>query len=206
MTAVSIKALAFSFVALVLAVLISAVVWSRSWSTVLPPPRSDVRELSRIDYEGAYRDHARANAFGVDDDVLGNLRRSEIDRQALPILIPTNPLLMGNARLYSMGDHYTISADLPGVSVVLGGYSATVALADQIALSPQGPEDLVISHTTDGVAASFKRYGVLYTIEVTCDETADQHCEGESFIRILAEGTNNVILGEAARVAATPGV
>lgn len=130
------------------------------------------------------------------------LDRAALDRTRLPVLLPTDADLMKGARLYSFGDHYTISADVEGAGVSLTGTTATVSAKKPLAVSPQGPGQLVVQRTVDGQLASFVRYGVLYTAEVRCDLPADARCHTEAYVRQLAGKLTAPVLGKAARKAA----
>lgn len=186
-----------SFAGLILASTSGAVFGERDPS----PPAIMTRRLA-IDYAAALQEHRRTAAFGVTDDVIGSLSRAELDREDLPVLVPADPTLMKTARIYSMGGHYTISADLPTASIVLAGYAVPVELPFVIDLKPLGPENLTVVATSHEAVATFTRYGVLYTAEIDCDLATDKRCTDEDFIRLLATRTTYVVLGEAALTAA----
>lgn len=160
------------------------------------------RPASSIDWPAAtlasrrYANQAPALAGGLD--------AAAVDRTRLPILLPADAALMEGARIYSFGDHYTVSADIAGGGVSLTGTTATVKASAPLAVSPQGPQQLVIQRTVDGHLASFVRYGVLYTAEVRCDSPKDERCRSDAYVRRLTARLTVVMLGQAARQAAGP--
>lgn len=125
-----------------------------------------------------------------------------VDRTAIPILLPQGAPFE-TARIYSFGDYYAISADVAGAGWSLTGTTAKVTLPASAPLRthPEA-EDLVIQRTIDGQLASFVRYGVLYTVELRCDEPSDGRCRSEAMVRDLVAKTNVVVMGKAARQAA----
>jgi len=128
-----------------------------------------------------------------------------VDRTAIPILLPQGAPFE-TARIYSFGDYYAISADVAGAGWSLTGTTAKVTLPASAPLRthPEA-EDLVIQRTIDGQLASFVRYGVLYTVELRCDEPGDSRCRSEAMVRDLVAKTNVVVMGKAARQAAGMG-
>lgn len=130
------------------------------------------------------------------------LPQEALDRTRVPILLPADAALMEGARLYSFGDHYTLSADIPGGGVSLTGTTATVSVPSKLAVAPVGPTQLVLQRTVDGHLASFTRFGVLYTVEVRCDSPKDERCRTDAFVKALTAKTTVVVLGKAARQAA----
>ena len=154
-----------------------------------------------IDWKSAVTGARRSEG---DQALLGKIDRDAIDRTAVPILLPADPALTGNARLYSFGDYYSLTADISGVGVSLTGTTTTVALPVQspLKMSADAPEQLVIQRTVDGQLASFVRFGVLYTVEVRCDDPKDVRCRNDDLVRQIQGQTNRVVMGQAARRAA----
>ncbi|HYE44932.1 MAG TPA: hypothetical protein VEA44_04070 [Caulobacter sp.] len=135
---------------------------------------------------------------------LGRVDRAAVDRTAVPILLPDDAALLANARLYSFGDYYSLTADLPGAGVSFTGTTAVVALPDRspLRIDATAPELLTVQRTVDGQLASFVRFGVLYTVELRCDDPADPRCRNEALVRQLVASANRVVMGQAARQAA----
>jgi hypothetical protein len=160
---------------------------------------------SGIDWKSAIFAQRRSNAAGLGDKLATGLDQSEIDKTALPILLPTEPGLVASGRLYSFGDFYTLSAEVPGASVSFAGNAAPIKVDATLSVTAEGPETLIITRTVEGRIASFTRYGALYTVEVACDSPKDDRCVSDSYIRGLTARTNAVVLGKAARQAAGMG-
>lgn len=132
------------------------------------------------------------------------LDQAAIDRTAVPILLPTGAGFAGTPRIYSFGDYYSLTGDLAGAGVSLTGTTATVALPvnSRLTLPDDAAEQLVVQRTVDGQLASFVRYGVLYTVEIRCDDPKDVRCRSEGAVRDLVARTTIVVMGKAARQAA----
>lgn len=126
-----------------------------------------------------------------------------VDRTRMPILLPDDLGFTGGARIYSFGDHYTITSDIRDGAVCLTGTTMTVPLPEPSRIVvPGAPEHLVVQRTVGRLLASFVRYGVLYTIEVRCDFAKDMRCRTETYVRQLLAKTTIVVMGRAARRAA----
>ncbi len=159
------------------------------------PPRS------RVDWQGAVG--ALRQSGGAGESLGANLDRAEVDRTAVPILLPRDAKLTAGARIYSFGDYYTITADTAGGGVSLSGTTTTVPLPATRPLKIEGgAEMLTVQRTVDGQLASFVRYGVLYTVEIRCDAPTDPRCADDNYVLGLVGKTNAVVMGAAARTAA----
>jgi hypothetical protein len=157
--------------------------------------------IGAVDWQAAVLGARRSQG---NTEFLGKLDRGEIDETRVPILLPADGGVVATARLYSFSDYYTISADLPGLGVSLTGTTSTVALPTRSPLTVQTQNDelLTVQRTVDGQLASFVRFGVLYTVEIRCDDPKDARCRSETLVRDLTGATNRVVLGRAARQAA----
>jgi hypothetical protein len=160
------------------------------------PPRS------RVDWQGAVGGLRQSGGAG--ESLGANLDRAEVDRTAVPILLPRDAKLAAGARIYSFGDYYTITADTAGGGVSFSGTTATVPLPANKPLKIEGDaaEMLTVQRTVDGQLASFVRYGVLYTVEIRCDAPSDPRCVDDNYVLGLVGKTNAVVMGQAARAAA----
>ncbi len=156
---------------------------------------------SRVDWQGAVGGLRQSG--GVAETLGGNLNREQVDMTAVPILLPTDAKLAANARIYSFGDYYTITADTAGGGVSFSGTTTTVPLPASKPLKIEtGPEQLTVQRTVDGQLASFVRYGVLYTVEIRCDAPSDPRCIDDNYVLGLVGKTTAVVMGKAARQAA----
>ena len=171
--------------------------------TDTPPPQQGPAQAGQgVDWRTAVFAQRRSDASGFGQKMAANLDQSEVDKTALPILLPTDPGLVASGRLYSFGDFYTLSAELPGASLSFQGSAAPIAVDAALSVNAEGVENLIIIRTVEGRIANFTRYGVLYTVEIACDDPKDNRCVSDTYIRELAGKTNAVVLGKAARQAA----
>lgn len=156
---------------------------------------------SRVDWQAAVG--GLRQSANVGDSLATNLNRDQVDLTAVPILLPQDAKLAGNARIYSFGDYYTITADTAGAGVSLSGTTTTVPLpATKPVKIESGPEQLTLQRTVDGQLASFVRFGVLYTVEIRCDAPSDPRCVDDNYVLGLVGKTTAVVMGKAARQAA----
>jgi hypothetical protein len=158
-----------------------------------------------VDWKSAVLAQRRSNAAGAGEKMAANLDQSEVDKTALPILLPTDPGLVASGRLYSFGDFYTLSAELPGASISFSGNAAPIKVDTALSVNAEGGENLIITRTIEGRIASFTRYGVLYSVEINCDDLKDDRCVSDTFIRQMVAKTTAVVMGKAARKAAGMG-
>lgn len=199
--------------AVVLIVVVRATWISTSWAQTRDAtgaPRPAVRPgvaafaaapRGRVDWQGAVGGLRQSGGLG--ETLAGNLNRQQVDITALPILLPNDAKLAGNARIYSFGDYYTITADTVGGGVSFSGATTTVPVPATKPLKiDSGSEQLTVQRTVDGQLASFVRYGVLYTVEIRCDAPIDPRCADDNYVLGLVGKTTAVVMGKAARQAA----
>ncbi len=156
-----------------------------------------------VDWRTAVLDQRRGlgnNPGG--EKAAGNLDQEAVNQTRLPILLPADPAIVASGRLYSFGDYYTLSAEAPGAGLSFSGNAAPFPVDATLSLSPEGPQNLTIIRTVEGRVASYTRFNVLYTVEVTCDQPKDDRCVSDTYIRGLVAQTTSVVLGKAARQAA----
>ena len=160
-----------------------------------------VAPRGRVDWQAAVGGLRQSASVG--DSLASNLNRDQVDITAVPILLPRDARLTGNARIYSFGDYYTITADTAGAGVSLSGTTTTASLpANKPLRVDSGPEQLTIQRTVDGQLASFVRFGVLYTVEIRCDAPGDPRCADDNYVLGLVGKTTALVMGKAARQAA----
>jgi len=163
--------------------------------------RPPVRPAASVDWQAAVGGLRQSGNLAP--RAAANLDPGQVDITRMPILLPNDLDLTARARIYSFGDQYTISADIPGGGVSLTGTTTVIPLPPTSRLTlPTVAEDLVIQRTVDGQLASFTRFGVLYSVEVRCDSPKDARCRTEAYVRQLLARTTIVVMGKAARQAA----
>ncbi|MGZ3298083.1 MAG: hypothetical protein ACXU8O_03625 [Asticcacaulis sp.] len=141
------------------------------------------------------------------NSLASRLPKAELDRTRLPVLLPHDGgfVAIDKTRLFSFGDAYAMNLPQPkGTQITLYGNRSFVA-ADAGAISKRPvmklagmPEDVRIDQTEDGWTATFTRYGVVYSIDVTCDDMASPDCTSDSFLRKAITQFDDVALGQDA--------
>jgi hypothetical protein len=173
-------------------------------ATTTAPPRPSITALvarprGGVDWQAAVG--GLRQSANVGESLAANLNREQVDKTAVPILLPRDLKLTAGARIYSFGDYYTITADTLGGGVSLSGTTTTVPAGKPLKVE-SGPEMLTVQRTVDGQLASFVRFGVLYTVEIRCDAAGDPRCVDDNYVLGLVGKTTAVVMGKAARQAA----
>lgn len=118
--------------------------------------------------------------------------RQAIDSLSVPVLLPGDPDLLANMRIFPHGDFYTISSSTPnGLSFVMTGHSKAYPLPPATARGLKGglaariPADGIVIEGTDvGLDADFTRFGAIYSISLECRmKLADPRCGSEAYVR-----------------------
>jgi hypothetical protein len=130
--------------------------------------------------------------------------RALIDQVAIPVMLPSEPPLASNLRLFPNGAHYAVSSKSGGMSFHMTGHGRAFDLMPAAARRLPGadfrariPNDgIVIEHTEFGIDASFRRFGAAYSISLECADPSDFRCYDETFIRGLIARLMVVIPGD----------
>jgi hypothetical protein len=118
--------------------------------------------------------------------------RGEIDKITIPVLLPGEPDLADNLRIFANGVHYTATSRSRDMSFVLTGHGRAFSVSREAGRALPGgdlkvriPHDgLVIQGGEGGVDASFNRYGASYSISLECAKPeTDMRCNGDAYIR-----------------------
>jgi hypothetical protein len=158
----------------------------------------------------------RALTAKVQNQIASRLPKLQLDKTRLPVLLPraTTTLKATEAKMVSFGSAYSISLpQKPGLQVILYGHRSLVA-ADKGGVSGLKrsklagvAEDIFLSQTEDGWTGSFKRFGVVYTVDLSCDDLEAVECKDDGFIRKAIADLTEVSLGtEALKEAVLAGV
>lgn len=138
----------------------------------------------------------------------------EWETTPIPVLMPApgGPVSAGQLIFYSFPDGYDINMPqgVPGLKVLLSGNRVYVqaepgtlsgAKYDRVVIQGSGQvQPVIFSDTEDGWLASFSRYGISYTAEVTCETPeAEPYCADATYIRKVAASLNTVILPPQAK-------
>lgn len=140
--------------------------------------------------------------------VVSRLSRDQVNRTRLPLLTPREGGMVRTqqARLVSFGDAYSLNLpqDKGVVLTVSGNRRMVQAQRGEIARKPRLklaniPEDVQITRLEDGWSASFRRFGVLYTVDLLCDDAQDVKCLDDAYLRKAVADITDVSLGEEAQ-------
>lgn len=138
----------------------------------------------------------------------------EWETTPIPVLMPSpgGPVSAGQLIFYSFPDGYDINMPqgVPGLKVLLSGNRVYVQAEpgtlsrtkyDRVVIDGTGAvQSVIFSDTEDGWLASFSRYGISYTAEVTCETAeAEPYCADPAYIRKVAASLNTVILPPQAK-------
>lgn len=137
------------------------------------------------------------------------LPRDQINKTRLPMLMPRtgSKLRTDKAKMVSFGSAYSLN--LPqdkGMQITLMGNRSQIR-ADRGSLSKKKArakvagmmEPVRIIRLEDGWTASFKRYGVLYTVDLLCDDINSAECATDTYLRTAISDMNAVTMGDEAR-------
>lgn len=138
------------------------------------------------------------------------LPRAELDKTLLPVVLPREGGLVdtAKARMMSFGDAYALNMPQTarkGTQITVYG-NRTFVPTDSGAISKRPvarlagvPEDIRISQMEDGWTATFSRYGVVYSIDVSCDSIESDDCKTDTYIRNVVSQMDDVTMGAQAQ-------
>ena len=115
-----------------------------------------------------------------------------INSVQIPVLLPGDPDLAPNLRIFPNGPFYTVSSKSNGMSFVLTGAGRAFPLSPAAAKNLPGgtlasripPDGIVIDGSEAGLNASFNRFGASYSISLECaSPLADPRCTNPAYIR-----------------------
>ena len=172
------------------------------------PPSPPAFHLAPVDWQGVGSLVRKFRAtHGLPHPILAHLSKPDIDKTRLPILFPRigSKIETASARLFSFGDAYSLNLpQRPGVTLIMYGHRSLVEAArTKIATFKRSrvagmKEDAVISKTEDGWSASFARFGIAYTLDLSCDDDAAVECKDDRYLRQSVAAFEDVHLGDAA--------
>ncbi|WP_443750731.1 hypothetical protein [Asticcacaulis solisilvae] len=166
-----------------------------------------------VQWQAALQSQARNAQIRRPDSLALKLPKAQLDQIRLPVVLPRSGLInTAKAKLLSFGDAYALNMPQPkGTQLTMYGNRSFVQ-ADKGAISSRPvvrlagvPEDIRISQTEDGWTATFTRYGVVYSIDLSCDDTASADCTSDTYLRkAIAEFTDVSVGAQAQTEAKAP--
>lgn len=180
------------------------------------PPAALLRRVlppAPVQWQAALQTQARNIQARRPDSLALKLPRAQLDQIRLPVVLPRAGVIdTAKAKLLSFGDAYALNMPQPkGKQLTMYG-NRTFMQADSGAISSRPtvklagvPEDIRISRIEDGWTATFTRYGVVYSLDLSCDDNASSDCADDSYLRkAIAEFTDVSVGAEAQTEAKAP--
>lgn len=168
------------------------------------PDRPNAPKGPRIDWNEVETFRKRFDPKDRIKALAQRFKPDAVDATRIPILLPDMPAMGENGRMYSFGDYYSISFNLPDATMSLTGNGVPIPMPPKarLASKSEGDTALEVQRTEEGLIASWTRFGVLYTAEVTCKSAKALPCRDEAFIRDVVQRHQGVVLGREAHKAA----
>ncbi|MBP2158551.1 MULTISPECIES: hypothetical protein [Asticcacaulis] len=144
------------------------------------------------------------------NNLAARLPRQQLDKTRLPVILPREGVIdTARAKMVSFGDAYALNMPQnKGIQVTMYGNRTFVA-GDKGAVSARPvqklagvTEDIRISQMEDGWTATFTRFGVVYSLDVTCDDVKAADCVTDAYIRKAIAEFDDVTLGAQAQAEA----
>lgn len=166
----------------------------RSLAARVPPPAPGQSRPLAIDWN-AVDQQAKAGVNIRSQNLHARFvaaNKAEIDKIAVPVLLPTDPDLMAGLRIFANGPFYSASSSPTGMSFLVQGSGRAFALAPATARAlPRAgiasripPDGIVIEQTEAGVDASFTRFGASYSVSLECAKAhADKRCADGTYVK-----------------------
>jgi hypothetical protein len=167
---------------------------------------------AKVQWAAAVRQVQAMKAQKLNGDFAARLQKPELDRIRLPVILPRAgaAISAAKARLISLGDAYALN--LPqdqGVQITVYGDRAFMP-ADPGAVSRRPmqrltgvAENVAVEQTEDGWTATFQRFGVVYTLDVSCDDINSPVCASDAYTRNAVASFSDVTLGAQAQAEAS---
>ncbi|EGF90295.1 hypothetical protein ABI_33120 [Asticcacaulis biprosthecium C19] len=170
---------------------------------------------AKVDWSAAMKQNERMEtqqktARTARPSLKARLSRPDLDKTRLPVILPREGGVVdtAKAKMVSFGDAYAINMPQPdrnGVQVTVYGNRTFVA-SDSGTVSKRPfarlagvAEDVRIGQMEDGWTATFTRYGVVYSIDVSCDSINTPDCKTDDYIRNVIAQMDDVTMGSEAQ-------
>ena len=170
-----------------------------------PLPPAKVQWQGAVDQSNKMRTMRKTGGFAT------RLPRPELDKTRLPVILPRDGGMVdtAQAKLVSFGDAYALNMPQKNGMQITSYGNRSFVPADGGAVSKRPvarllsvAEDVRISRMEDGWTATFTRYGVVYSVDVSCDDINAPDCQTDSFIRQAVAQFDDVTMGSQAQAEA----
>lgn len=166
---------------------------------------------ARVQWSQAMQQAGKMKTQRQTQGLAATLDRKALDRTRLPVILPRagGMIQTARSRMMSFGDAYALNMPQDkGVQLTMYG-NRTFVPTDSGAIS-QLPmqrlagmaEDIRISQMEDGWTATFTRYGVVYSLDVSCDDINSPDCQSDAYIRNAIAQFDDVAMGADAEAEA----
>ncbi len=144
------------------------------------------------------------------NSLASRLPRAQLDRTRVPVILPREGIIdTAKAKMVSFGDAYALNMpQAKGIQITMYGNRSFVQ-GDKGSVSARPvqklagvAEDMRISQMEDGWTATFTRYGVVYSIDVSCDDIKAPDCMTDGYIRQAVAQFDDVTMGADAEAEA----
>ncbi len=166
---------------------------------------------AKVDWQAAVnRSGTMAKQARISGGLKARLPKAQLDKTRLPVVLPREGGVVdtAKAKMMSFGDAYALNMPQPnrkGTQVTVYG-NRTFVPTDSGAISKRPiarlagvVEDIRIGQMEDGWTATFTRYGVVYSIDVSCDSMNSDDCKTDSYIRDVIAQMDDVTMGSEAQ-------
>lgn len=132
------------------------------------------------------------------------LPKPDLDRTLVPVILPRDGGFIQTAKtkMISFGDAYALNMPQDkGVQITMYGNRSFVAgnkgdISSRPVQKLAGvAEDIRIGQMEDGWTATFTRFGVVYSVDVTCDDINSDDCKSDTYIRNAIAQMDDVTMG-----------
>ena len=133
---------------------------------------------------------SEANGHASAPDALNSTQRDAIASTTLPVLLPSDPLMLSSAA-FTTGDlWYSAAMRTTGAHTFImgsrGEFPVDLGLTEA---QKQQLSNFTVYRTHQIVTLSFRMYGAAYRIDVECDKPMDDpRCTQDDYVLELAEG------------------
>jgi hypothetical protein len=166
---------------------------------------------ARVQWSNAIAQSNRMKGLRPANTFVSRLPKATIDRTRLPVILPRegSGIDTAKAKMVSFGDAYALNLpQAKGLQITMYGNRSFVQ-TDKGAISARPvqklagvAEDIRISQMEDGWTATFTRYGVVYSLDVSCDDINSADCKTDAFIRKAIAQFDDVTVGADAQAEA----
>ncbi len=166
---------------------------------------------ARVQWSTAIAQANRMKTVRPTNNFASRLPKLTVDRTRLPVILPREGGIIdtAKAKMVSFGDAYALNLpQAKGLQITMYGNRSFVP-TDKGAISSRPvqklagvAEDIRISQMEDGWTATFTRYGVVYSLDVSCDDINSPDCKTDAFNRQAIAQFDDVTVGADAQAEA----